>query len=75
MNQDILKGRWKQLRGEIKSWWGKLTSDDVDRIEGSLEKLSGILQERYGFSLQEAQLEIADFLEQIEKKMDTQPNR
>ncbi len=66
MNQDILQGKWKQVRGEIRSWWGKLTNDDLDRIEGSKDRLSGILQERYGYSLHEAQREIADFMEQIE---------
>ena len=49
MNQVILQGKWKQIRGEIKSWWGRLTNDDLDRIEGSMDKLAGILQERYGY--------------------------
>ena len=30
MNKDILKGNWKQLSGEIKKQWGKLTNDDLD---------------------------------------------
>ena len=65
MNEDILKGNWKQLRGEVKSWWGKLTDDDIDRIEGSTEKLAGMLQERYGYSRQEAEHSVADFLERL----------
>jgi uncharacterized protein YjbJ (UPF0337 family) len=70
MNEDILQGKWKQLRGEIKSWWGKLTNDDLDRIEGSYEKLAGMLQERYGYTRQQAEREIADFLEQIEAQFE-----
>ena len=31
MNKDIFEGKWKQIRGEAKAWWGKLTDDDLDR--------------------------------------------
>lgn len=69
MNEDILQGRWKQVRGEIQTWWGKITNDDLDRIEGSMDRLTGILQERYGYSMDEAQHEVADFMEQLEYKL------
>lgn len=45
----ILEGRWKQLKGEAKRMWGKLTDDDLDRAEGNKDKLVGSLQERYGW--------------------------
>ena len=61
MNQDILEGKWKQLRGEVKSRWGKLTDDDLDRIEGDAEKLVGLLQERYGIARDEAQRRVDEF--------------
>ena len=70
MNQDILQGKWKQVRGEVKSWWGRLTNDDLDRIGGSFDRLAGILQERYGYSKEEAQRNIADFMDQVEYKLD-----
>ena len=70
MQQDILKGRWMQVQGDIKKLWGRLTNDDIQRIEGSHEKLAGILQERYGFTRQVAQHKIADFLEDIELKFE-----
>lgn len=72
MNRDILEGKWKQVRGEIKSWWGRLTDDDLDQVEGNMDKLAGILQERYGYSMDDAQREIADFMGQIEGKIDRQ---
>lgn len=54
MNSDILKGKWKQMKGDVKAKWGKLTDDDLDRIEGDSEKLVGIIQERYGMAREEA---------------------
>jgi uncharacterized protein YjbJ (UPF0337 family) len=58
MNKDIFEGKWKQIRGEAKTWWGKLTDDDLDRADGKLEVLSGILQEKYGYSHKRATEEI-----------------
>ena len=50
----ILEGRWKQLKGEAKRMWGKLTDDDLDRAGGNRDKLVGSLQERYGWETADA---------------------
>jgi uncharacterized protein YjbJ (UPF0337 family) len=55
MNADVFKGEWHQLKGEAKTRWGKLTADDLDRVEGDTEKLIGGVQERYGYARAEAQ--------------------
>ena len=62
MNQDVLKGKWMQLKGEVRTQWGKLTNDDVDQIEGNGEKLMGKLQERYGYARERAQEEYDRFV-------------
>ena len=61
MNSDTLKGQWHQVKGEIKTQWGKLTDDDISQIEGSGEKLVGKLQERYGYAKDRAQQEFDNF--------------
>ena len=58
MNADVFKGQWKQLKGDIKMRWNKLTDDDVEMVGGALEKLEGRLQERYGWKKEEARREI-----------------
>jgi uncharacterized protein YjbJ (UPF0337 family) len=62
VNKDILKGKWLQVKGDIRAWWGKLTDDDVDQIQGNVEKFIGKLQERYGYGREQAEKEINDFL-------------
>ncbi|HEV8441034.1 MAG TPA: CsbD family protein [Methylomirabilota bacterium] len=62
MNKDILEGKWKQLRGKAKETWGKLTDDDLDRIEGKSDQLIGLLQQRYGYARDRAQEELNRFL-------------
>jgi uncharacterized protein YjbJ (UPF0337 family) len=61
MNEDKIKGQWKQLSGKIKQKWGKLTDDDMKVAEGSTEYLAGKLQERYGIAKDEADKQIKEF--------------
>ena len=62
MNPEILRGRWNQVKGEIRTRWGKLTDDDVAQIQGQAEKMIGKLQERYGYKREQAEKELTDFL-------------
>jgi uncharacterized protein YjbJ (UPF0337 family) len=64
MNADVMKGKWHQLKGEVKSRWGKLTDDDLDRVAGDSEKLIGRVQERYGYARHDAEREVSDFFDQ-----------
>ena len=61
MNKDVLKGQWNQMKGSIKKRWGKLTDDDMDRIEGERDRLVGKIQEKYGRSREEAEKEVDEF--------------
>ncbi len=61
MNTDIIKGKWKQLNGQIKQQWGKLTDDDLTVAEGNRDYLAGKVQERYGVTKDVAEQQIRDF--------------
>jgi uncharacterized protein YjbJ (UPF0337 family) len=68
MNKERFAGMWKQLKGGIKQQWGKLTDDEIDRMEGSWERLVGMLQERYGIERAEAEKQLEEFLEQTKQE-------
>ena len=61
MNKDQLQGKWHQVKGAVKAQWGKLTNDDIDEIDGNVERLVGIVQERYGYARDRAAKEVEDF--------------
>jgi uncharacterized protein YjbJ (UPF0337 family) len=61
MNNDTIKGQWKQLGGKIKEKWGKLTDDDLKTAEGSSQYLAGRIQERYGVARDEAERQVKSF--------------
>lgn len=61
MNEDTIKGNWKQFKGNLKEQWGKLTDDDFDVIDGRREQLLGKLQERQGLAREVAEKQISDW--------------
>ena len=67
MNEDILKGKWKEIKGEVKQKWGKLTDDDLTQIEGKEEQLLGLLQQRYGYAKEKAEEEYKGFIIRYQK--------
>ena len=64
MNEKILKGKWKQLKGEVQKEWGKLTHNDLDQINGNLKILEGKLTEKYGKAI-DAKKQIDKFLKKL----------
>ena len=66
MNRDIVDGKWKQMRGQVKEWWGKLTDDDLDVIAGKRDQLVGKLQEKYGWAKRDAEDEVARRLRELD---------
>ncbi|MCB8985907.1 MAG: CsbD family protein [Ardenticatenaceae bacterium] len=68
MDQDVLGGKWQQLQGALRERWGELTDDDLMQIAGKRDRFLGILQERYGYSRQEAERRLNDFLQTYSEK-------
>ncbi|MEQ5836295.1 CsbD family protein [Marinobacter sp. NFXS9] len=58
-----VKGKWKQQVGAAKLAWGELTEDELLKVEGRQEKLTGLIQERYGLERDEAARQVNEFLE------------
>jgi uncharacterized protein YjbJ (UPF0337 family) len=67
MADDILKGQWKQVSGKAKEWWGKLTDDDLTTIDGQRDQLVGKLQEKYGYTKEQATHDIDERLKELQK--------
>lgn len=66
MNEDILRGNWRQIQGLVQRQWGRLTGDDLAVVEGEFDRLVGVIQEKYGLARAEARQQLEDFLRQFE---------
>jgi uncharacterized protein YjbJ (UPF0337 family) len=60
---DEVKGKWKQQVGAAKIAWGKLTEDELLKLEGHEQKLAGLVQERYAITRDEADKQVKTFFE------------
>jgi uncharacterized protein YjbJ (UPF0337 family) len=69
-NIDTFEGQWQQLRGQVSSWWGKLTDADLDKIAGKKDVLVGLMQERYGYARERAEQEVERRLQEYSDQME-----
>lgn len=54
---DVLTGKWNEMKGDMRNWWGKLTLDDWEQVKGNRDALLGKLQQRYGWNKMQAEAE------------------
>ena len=67
MNWDIIEGKWKQYKGRAKEKWADFTDDELDSMEGKRDRLVGKLQEKYGYSKDEADRAADEFGEMMDR--------
>jgi uncharacterized protein YjbJ (UPF0337 family) len=72
MNKDIIQGKWKEIKGNIKQHWGRLTDDEIANLNGSYEELEGLLQKKYGYEKDRTEQEIDSFLDKYRYKEETE---
>ncbi|MFO1324369.1 MAG: CsbD family protein [Burkholderiales bacterium] len=72
MNWDIIEGNWMQFKGTVQQKWGKLTNDRLDVIAGDRVRLAGQLQEAYGITEEQAEVQVKAF-EEAHKDYDPAP--
>ncbi|MRX49770.1 CsbD family protein [Paracoccus sp. S-4012] len=61
MNWDIVEGKWDQLKGSVKEKWGDLTDDELTQMGGNRDRMMGKMQEKYGWTKDEADRQLTDF--------------
>lgn len=58
IHEDTFKGAWNELKGEFRKTWGELTDDEIEKVHGERERLFGILQSKYGMTVDKARDEV-----------------
>jgi uncharacterized protein YjbJ (UPF0337 family) len=61
MDWNRVEGNWKQVKGQVKQKWGKLTDDDLTTINGKRDELEGKIQERYGLAKDQVKKDVDDW--------------
>lgn len=68
LNENTLKGKWREIKGDIQKSWGKLTDDELEKTKGDLKAISGLLQQKYGATQESYSKKISDIFERFEEK-------
>ncbi len=67
ITSEELKGNWNQLRGKVEERWSQLSSNDLDEINGNVDQLVGVLQQKTGQARQTIEHELDALLDATAK--------
>jgi uncharacterized protein YjbJ (UPF0337 family) len=62
INENILKGKWNEVKGEVQKLWGRLSEDELEKTKGDAKALIGAIQRKYGIKEEEFRAKINDIL-------------
>ena len=62
----LLKSNWFQVRGFAQVWWGKISDEDIEKVGGEIDKLIVLIQEKYGYTSEQARQEFNKRMEEYE---------
>jgi uncharacterized protein YjbJ (UPF0337 family) len=68
MDWNIIQGKWKELKGQAREEWGKLTDDELEEIGGMKDRLVSKLQQKYGYAADEAHGRADEWAKQLDAK-------
>lgn len=70
LNENTIKGKWLEIKGEIQKSWGKLTDDELEKTKGDMKAISGLVQQRYGEAQDVSSRKVSDIFHRFENKKD-----
>lgn len=65
LNENIIEGKWKLVKGQIQKAWGKLTDDELEQTKGNVTQLTGLVQQRYGENQESIRSRINDWITEL----------
>ena len=60
INENVISGKWNEIKGEIQKSWGKLTGDEVESTKGNVSAIAGLLEQKYGIAKEEASHKLSE---------------
>ena len=71
MNNEMLMGKWKEIKGEIITQWGKMTDDEVEQTTGNLISITGLIQQKYGEKKEEIENKLSSIVAKFSHETET----
>lgn len=75
MNNEMIQGKWKEIKGEIITQWGKMTDDEVEQTTGNIISITGLIQQKYGEKKEEIELKLSSIIAKFSEETETVKNK
>ncbi len=66
INGDIFVSHWRELRKNMRPRWPAITDAEVNAIDGHVDVLVDLLEEKYGYTRSLAEDEVNRFLQDVD---------
>jgi uncharacterized protein YjbJ (UPF0337 family) len=70
MNNDTIKGKWLEIKGDIQKAWGNLTDDELEKTKGDMKSIQGLIQQKYGQAQETYTQKLSDIFGRYSEKKD-----
>lgn len=70
MNEDQIKGKWKEIKGGVRNLWGNITEDELEQTKGNMTSISGIIQKKYGETKEAVKEKLDDLMASFDNDTD-----
>ena len=68
INEETIKGKWLEIKGEIRKTWGKLTEDEIEQTKGDLTAIAGLVMQKYGEENEKFQNKFSEIVNSLKEK-------
>jgi uncharacterized protein YjbJ (UPF0337 family) len=68
MNDNLISGKWNEIKGDIKNAWGKLSDDEIEKAKGNIQSLAGTIQQKFGLAQEEAAAKLNRIVEKYKNE-------
>ncbi|WP_051201563.1 CsbD family protein [Paracoccus aminophilus] len=75
MDWDVIEREWDRVKLVLMEKWGALSAAEMAEVAGQRDRLSALLQEKYGWSRSEADEKLGDFARRHDNGRDTTRDR
>ncbi len=66
-NESVVKGKWREIKGEVQKAWGKLSDDELEKTKGDVKAIGGLIQQRYGKTKEDYSKKLSNIFERFEE--------
>lgn len=74
LNENTIKGKWLEIKGEVRKAWGKLTDDELEKTHGDMEQIGGLIQQKYGDTQENYSDKLKNIIARFDDKKDNMVN-